>query len=139
VKKIAENIVKLEGNLTQELAAARASAEASKKDYAQMQDSLAKLSGGTVDQDTLALELFKLKKYFQSQISKEVTDLKQRLDALQKEIDGLEKISESPQQSLNQITKKSSVPQPEGSGNTAAVGQTAATPPGSIVEKDLSE
>ena len=139
VKKFAENFASLESNLTRQLSAAEAIAEENKKDYTQIKDSLTKLSGSTIDQDTLALELFKLKKYFQSQISKEVTDLKQRLDALQKEIDGLEKISGSPQQSLNQVTKKSSVPQTEGAGGKATVGQTAATPSGTILEKDLNE
>jgi chromosome segregation ATPase len=139
VKKVADNIAGLESSLTKQLAAAEAIAEENKKDYTQIQDSLTKLSGSTIDQDTLALELFKLKKYFQSQISKEVNDLKQRLDDLQKEIDGLEKISGSPQQSLNQITKKPSVPEPEAAGGTATVGQTAATPSGSISEKDLKE
>ena len=139
VKKVADNIARLESNLTKQLAAAEAIAEENKKDYTQIQDSLTKLSGNMIDQDTLALELFKLKKYFQSQIAKEVIDLKQRLDALQKEIDSIEKVSGSPQQSLNKITKKSSVPQSGGTGGTPTVGQNAATPPGTISEKDLSE
>jgi DNA repair exonuclease SbcCD ATPase subunit len=139
VKKVAGNIAGLESSLTKQLAAAEAIAEENKKGYTQIQDSLTKLSGSTIDQDTLALELFKLKKYFQSQISKDVTDLKQRLDTLQKEIDGLEKISGSSQGSIDPIMKKTSAPEPEGGGGTATIGQTAAAPPGTILEKDLNE
>lgn len=139
LKKVSEDIANLEGKLTNQLATVAASTDQNKKDYEQIQDSLTKLSGKTIDQDTLALELFKLKKYFQSQISKEVSDLNQRMDSLKKEIDGIEKISRSQKQSLKKLSKKSTLPQSASAENPRSDSQATASSPGTIVEKDLSE
>ena len=139
LKTVSENIANLESKLTRQLATVAASTEQNKKEYEQIQNSLTKLSGKTIDQDTLALELFKLKKYFQSQISKEVSDLNQRMDALEKEIAGIGKTSGTQKQSLKKLSKAKSAAQPVASGNISPLGETSAVPPGTIVEKDLSE
>ena len=139
LKKVSDDIANLESNLTKQLAIATASMEQNKKDYEQIEDSLTKLSGKTVDKDTLALEIIKLRNYFQSQIAKEVSDLNQRMDSLKKEIDGIEKISRSQKQSLKKVSKKTSLPHPSATDNVGSVSQTTVAPPGTIVEKDLNE
>ena len=139
VKTVSDDIANLESKLTKQLAAVAANTEQNKKDYEQIQDSLTKLSGMTIDQDTLALEIFKLKKQFQSQLSKEVSDLNQRMDSLKKEIDGLENVSRSQKQSLKKVSKKTSPPQPAAVDNLQPVGKTTVSPAGTIVEKDLAE
>ena len=139
MKMLSEDIADLDVKLAKQLAIAEASAEQNKRDYEQIQDSLTKLSGKTIDQDTLALEVFKLKKYFQSQISKEVSDLNQRMDSLKKQIDGIEKISKLQKQSQNKISKKPASLQPAASDDTGTVGKSTVSPSDTIVEKDLIE
>jgi chromosome segregation ATPase len=139
IEKINGAITPLQAELDKLKTVGRESMEQNKKDYAQIQDSLTKLSGKAVDKDTLALEIIKLRNYFQSQIAKEVSDLNQRIDSLKKEIDGIEKISRSQQQSLKKVARKTSLPQPSATDNAGSVSQTTAAPPGSIVEKDLNE
>jgi chromosome segregation ATPase len=139
LKTVSDDIANLESKLTKQLATATASMEENKKENEQIQDSLTKLSGKTVDKDTLAFEIIKLRNYFQSQIAREVSDLNQRMDSLKKEIDGIEKISRSQKQSLNKVSKKTSLPQPLATDNAKPASQTAAAPSGSIVEKDLNE
>ncbi len=139
LKTVSDDIANLESKLTKQLATATASMEENKKENEQIQDSLTKLSGKTVDKDTLAFEIIKLRNYFQSQIAREVSDLNQRMDSLKKEIDGIEKISRSQKQSLNKVSKKTSLPQPLATDNAKSASQTAAAPSGSIVEKDLNE
>jgi chromosome segregation ATPase len=139
LKTVSNDISNLESKLTKQLATVAANTEQNKKDYEQIQDSLTKLTGKTVDKDTLALEIIKLRNYFQSQIAKEVSDLNRRVDSLKKEIEGIEKISKSQKQPLNKISKKTSPPQPATVDNTGAAGQPTASPSGTIVEKDLVE
>jgi len=139
MKMLSEDIADLDGKLAKQLAIAEASAEQNKRDYEQIQDSLTKLSGKTIDQDTLALEVFKLKKYFQSQISKEVSDLNQRMDSLKKQIDGIEKISKLQKQSQNKISKKPASLQPAASDDTGTVSKSTVSPSETITEKDLIE
>ena len=139
MKMLSEDIADLDVKLAKQLAIAEASAEQNKRDYEQIQDSLTKLSGKTIDQDTLALEVFKLKKYFQSQISKEVSDLNQRMDSLQKQIDGIEKISKLQKQSQNKISKKPASLQPAASDDTGTVSKSTVSPSETITEKDLIE
>ena len=90
---------------------------------------MTKLSGNTIDKDALAvalaLERLKLSKNFENQLAQEVSDLNQRLESLQKELDAIEKISGTQKQSLKKVSKK------------AVTRQTA--PPGTITEKDLIE
>ncbi|MEJ2164119.1 MAG: hypothetical protein P8X90_01225 [Desulfobacterales bacterium] len=139
VKRLSDDIANLDSKLTKQLAILAAGTEQSKRDYEQIQDSLTKLSGKTVDQDTLALEVFKLRKYFESQITKEVSGLNQRMDSLKKEIDSIEKISKSQRESLKKVSKKSTPTQPAAADETRSVSKTIVSPPGTIVEKDLIE
>jgi len=139
VKMLSDNIANLEAKLATQLATATANAEQYKRDYEQIQDSLAKLSGKAIDQDTLALEIFKLKKYFQSQISKEVSDISQRMDSLKKQIDGIEKISKSQEQPLSKTSKKSASAKSDASDDMGTVSKSTVSPSGTIIEKDLIE
>lgn len=139
VKRLSDDIANLDGKLTKQLEILAASTEQSKRDYENIQDSLTKLSGKTVDQDTLALEAFKLRKYFESQITKEVSDLNQRMDSLKKQIDGIEKISKSQRESLKKISKKSAPAKPAAANDAGSVSKSIVSPPGTIVEKDLIE
>lgn len=139
LKTVSGDIKKLESKLTKKLAAVTANTEQVGKEYEQFQASLTKLSGKTIDQDTLALEVFKLKKNFQSQLSEEVSDLNQRLDSIQKEIDGIEKISGTQKQSLKKVSKKA-VSQQSGAAQKTGTGSAALpTQSGTITEKDLIE
>ena len=146
LKTAAADIKKMEGKLAQGLAAATANVEQFSKSYDQLQASLTELSGKTnelsgkmVDKDALALEVFKLKKNFQNQISKEVAGLNQRLDTIQNEIDGIEKISGGQKQSLKKVSKKAASQQ-SGAAPQTGTGSAALSPqPGTITEKDLIE
>ena len=76
---------------------------------------------------------------FQNQISNEVTDLNQRLDTMQRNIDGIEQISSTQKQSLKRVSKQP-IPQPINS--TRKSGSDSAKVPaqsGTITEKDLIE
>ena len=139
IKKVSGDIANLESKLTQQLATATASMEQTQKDNEQIQESLAKLSGKTVDKDMLGFEIIKLRNYFQSQISKDMSSLNQRMDALKKQIDAIDKISGSQKETSRKVSKKTSLPQPSTTADKGAVGQTAAAPSGAIVEKDLNE
>ena len=139
IKKVSDDIANLESKLTQQLATATASMEQTQKDNEQIQESLAKLSGKTVDKDMLAFEIIKLRNYFQSQISKDMSSLNQRMDALKKQIDAIDKISGSQKETSRKVSKKTSLPQPSTTADKGTVGQTTAAPSGTIVEKDLNE
>ncbi|UCD77059.1 MAG: hypothetical protein JSW26_16705 [Desulfobacterales bacterium] len=139
IKTVSNDIAVLKNELTNQLATVAANIEQNNKDYQEIKDSLAKLSGKIVDQDTLDLEILKIKKHFQNQISKEVSDLNQKMDSLKKEIDAIGKISNSQKQSLKKVSKKTSLPQPESTDNTESVSKSTVSPSGTIVEKDLTE
>lgn len=133
------DIKKLETKLTNNLVVLSAKTDQFGKDYEQLAASLTKLSDNTVDKDGLALEIFKLKKNFQSQLSDEVVNLNQRLDAIQKKIDGIDKISGTQKQSLNQVSPKTNSQQ---SGNAQSIGSESTKLPaqsGTITEKNLIE
>jgi hypothetical protein len=61
------------------------------------------------------------------------------MDSLKKEIDAIGKISNSQKQSLKKISKKTSPPQPTSADNTGSVSQSAVSPSGTILEKDLEK
>ena len=71
-----------------------------------------------------------LKKNFQNQISKEVTNINQRLDSIQIELDDNKKNSGTQKQSLKKVSKKA-VSQDSGAALPAQSGD--------ITEKDLIE
>ena len=139
LKQVSGEIKKLEAGLAEKLEAAVEQTDQVGKKYEQIDASLSKLTGNTVDKDELALEVFKLKKNFQNQLSKEVSNLNQRLDAIQTEIDVIEKSSKTQKQSLKKTSKKTI---PLQSGTTPITGADSATRPkqlGTITEKDLIE
>lgn len=136
---VSGDIKKLESKLTNNLVVLSAKTDQFGKEYEQLAASLAKLSDNAIDKDALALEIFKLKKNFQSQLSGEVVDLNQRLDAIQKQIDGIDKISGTQKQSLNKVSPTTNAQQ---SGSARSVGSESATLPAqseTITEKNLIE
>ncbi len=139
LKTVSSEIKKLEDNLSQKLAEATTTAEQSKKDYNELQTSLAVLSGKKIDRDTLDLELFKLRKNYQNRLAQEIAAVNQKLDAIQKKIDDIQQISRSPKKSMKSLSKKTS---PAKSTGTTITGTNKATTPsksGSIDEQDLLE
>jgi len=130
LKAISGDMTKLEKKLTTNLAALADTARQTGAKNAQMEASLAELSSKTINKDALALEIFKLKKKFQSQISREVADINQRLDTIRLEVDRTETIVGPEKKSLKKISKDT-VP---GTGRQAATGK-----PEPITEKDLIE
>jgi len=139
LKTMSADIKKLESQLTQKLAAMSADTEQTGKKYTELQAAMDKLSGHTVDQDTLALEVFKLRKNFQNQITQEINALNERLDALQKEITGIPKLSGSQSPSSEKISQKPSPRQPTAAENIGSVSTEQPLDSGRILEKDLIE
>ncbi|MDJ0817489.1 MAG: hypothetical protein QNJ58_14870 [Desulfobacterales bacterium] len=136
---VSANIKKLDGKLTTELDAAAARSDQISQDYRQLGESLAKLSGQAVDKDALALEMFKIKKNVQRQIAEAVSDLNQRLDALQTRVDSAEKAAGYQKQSMKKASQKA-VSRP--GGTTPKSSSPAGSRPktaDSITEKDLIE
>jgi len=146
LKTVSNSMNKLESSLTTKLEALTADSQQHSKNYDQLQASLTelsnnatKLSNKTIDKDALALEMFKLKKNLQNQIAKEVTDITQRLDTIQKEIGGSEKISASQKQSLKKASKKTVSQQSGTASKTGTAGAAVPEQSGTITEKDLIE
>jgi len=133
LKAISGDMAKLEKKLTANLAALADEARQTGANSAQMQASLAELSSKTIDKDALALEIFKLKKKIQSQISREVANINQRLDTIRLEVDRTETVVGPEKKSLKKISKETE-PRPASSGRKAATAK-----PGTITEKDLIE
>jgi DNA repair exonuclease SbcCD ATPase subunit len=139
LKAMSADIKKLESQLTQKLAALSADMEQTGKKYTELQAAVDKLAGQTVDQDTLALEVFKLKKNFQNQITKEISDFNQRLDALQKEIVGIPKMSGSQSPSSGKLSQQSLPRHPTANENVGSVEPAQPSDSERILEKNLIE
>ena len=139
LKTVSGDIKNLESTLSKKLKAVTADTEQFGKNYEQLEASLTKLSGKIIDKDALALEVFKLRKNFENQLAEAVSDLNQRLESLQTEIDAVEKISGTQKQTLNKTSQKA-VSQQSGAAPKTGTG-SAALPaqPGTITEKDLIE
>ena len=139
LKTVSLAIRKLEGSLSQKLAEMGATAEQSKKDYNQLQESLTVLSDTKIDRDTLALELLMLRKNFQNRLAQEIAAVNQKLDTIQNKIDDIQQISRSPKKSMKSLSKKTSPA--KSTGTTITGTNKAATPSksGSIDEQDLLE
>ncbi len=136
---IAADIKKLEGNLTAKLDAATAESEQNSQKYQQLEGSLKKLSNQAVEKDALALEIFKIKKNFQSEISDAVSNLNQRLNAIQNQVDGVAQAAVSQKQSMKKASQKT-ITQPTGRPpKTGASGSTLPKSADTITEKDLIE
>lgn len=136
---ISADIKKLQGNLTKKLDAASAKSEQISQKYVQLEGSLKKMSDQAVDKDALALEIFKIKKNFQSQISEAVLNLNQRLNAMQSQLDGIAKAAVSQKQSMKKASQKA-ISQPSGRPSQSETsGSLPAKSPETITEKDLIE
>jgi DNA repair exonuclease SbcCD ATPase subunit len=146
LKVVSDSMNKLESSLTTKLEVLTVDSQQHGKNYDQLQASLTelsnnatKLSNKTIDKDALALEIFKLKKNLQNQIAKEVTDINQRLDTIQKDIGGSKKISATQKQSLKKVSKKTVSQQSGTASKTGTAGAAVPTQSGTITEKDLIE
>jgi chromosome segregation ATPase len=139
LKKVSGDIIKLETKLTQKLEAVAVQTEQVSGEFEALDASVAKLTGNTIDKDTMALEIFKLKKNFENLLSREISNLNRRLDAIQTEIDGIENSSATQKQSLKKTSKRP-VLQTSGTASTTGIG-SAARPAETetITEKDLIE
>jgi len=118
--------------LSLELAALAEADKQFRMDINDVNSSVSVLSGQKIDRDLLALELLKLKKQWQLLLSKVQDDLTRRMDAIQKQIEGINKTSRLHKQSMKSATKKSSV-----RPSTAA--KTAGSDSAGIVEQDIIE
>jgi len=139
LKTVSGEIKNLESRFSKKLEAATANTEQFGKNYAQLEASLTKLSGKTIDKDALALELLKLRINFESQLTEAGSGLNKRLESLQTQIDAVEKISGTQKQALNKTSPKAASQQ---SGAAPATGAGSAAPPAqprTITEKDLIE
>jgi len=139
LKTVSGEIKNLESTLSKKLKAVTDNTEQFGKNYEQLEASLTKLSGKTIDKDALALELLKLRINFESQLTEAVSGLNKRLESLQTQIDAVEKISGTQKQTLNKtspkaVSQQSGVAPETGAGSAAAPAQ-----PGTITEKDLIE
>jgi chromosome segregation ATPase len=139
LKTVSADIKKLDSKLTEKIAALTTTTSQVSQDYDQMQASLTKLADIIIDKDALALELFKLKKNFENQISEEITDLNQRLDSIQKEIGSTEKISKTQKQSMKKVSKKTVSQQAGAAEKTGSGSDALPVKSGTITEKDLVE
>ncbi|CAB1063810.1 hypothetical protein D1BOALGB6SA_8594 [Olavius sp. associated proteobacterium Delta 1] len=143
LKTVSGGIEELKSKLTKKIDALTVETGQVGKENEQLKASLTKLSGKTIDKDaladSLALEVFKLRKNFENQLAEAVSDLNQRLDSLQKEIEAIEKISGTQKKSLKKASQKAATQQSGAAPKTGA--GTAALPeqPGTITEKDLIE
>jgi len=139
LKTVSSDISKLENKLTQKLEAVTAKTEQVGQEYGQFEASLTELSNKINDTDALALEVFKLKKNFQNQLSEEISNINQRLNSIQKEIVGTDKFPGTQQQSLKEVFPKTISQQSVSTQNTGSDSVTPPTPSGTITEKDLIE
>lgn len=139
LKTVSSDIKKLEGKLSQKLAEVDTTAEQSKKDYNQLQTSIAVLSDKKIDREILDLELFKLRKNYQSYFEQEIDTVNQKLDAIQKKIDDIQTISKSPKKSMKSLSKKTPPAQSAGTSITGTNKAAAPSKSGSVDEQDLPE
>ena len=139
LKTVSSDIKKLEGKLSQKLAQVDTTAEQSKKDYNQLQTSIAVLSDKKIDREILDLELFKLRKNYQSYFEQEIDIVNQKLDAIQKKIDDIQTISKSPKKSMKSLSKKTPPAQSAGTSITGTNKAAAPSKSGSVDEQDLPE
>ena len=132
LKTLSAGISNLEGSLGQKIDQAAESAEQSRKDLELLQKSLGELADKKVDLDTFELELLKLRKNYQNRVVQEISAINKNLDAIEKRIDNLQRISKSSKKSMKSLSKKPS----------ATAGPQKTTAPsksGSISEQDLLE
>jgi len=136
---VSSDIENLKARLDKDLAEAAVNAAKSKKDLEQLQASVSAVASQKIDRDTLELELFKIKKHYQQLVSQALSTLNTRMDALQNEINNLDKAPQSSKQSMKSSTKRSTPPQ-SAVLTTTPTGQRASSAESeSIVEQDIKE
>jgi septal ring factor EnvC (AmiA/AmiB activator) len=102
-----------------------------RKSIDEIKSSVTNLSGRKIDRDLMELELLKLKKQWQVLLLKTQDNLTRRLDAIQKQIDGINKISRFHKKSMKSATKKTPS---SGSKSKSSGADTSG-----IVEQDIVE
>lgn len=139
LKAVSSDIENLKARLDKDLAEAAVNTAKSKKDLEQLQASVSAVASQKIDRDTLELELFKIKKHYQQLVSQALSTLNTRMDALQNEINNLDKAPQSSKQSMKSSTKRSTPPQ-SAVLTTTPTGQRASSAESeSIVEQDIKE
>jgi chromosome segregation ATPase len=138
LKTVSSEIKVLEDSLKTQLAELAENSEQSRKDFDQIQSSIAALSGGKIDKATLDLEVFKLKKNFHSTISQAIDDLNKRLNSIDSKIDNVNKNIRSSKKSMKSVSKKIP-PTTTTRRKTGLESKTPALKSGTINEQDIVE
>ena len=105
IKSVSSEIKNLKSQFTEEMTTVAANIEKSKKEYDLRQASIAKQLSEKIDKAALGVELLMFKKN-QSIYSQEITRLAQRLDSIQKTIEGMQIDSKLNRQPMESISKK---------------------------------
>ena len=135
LKTLSSGIKSLENNLDQKFAEATTAAEQSRKDLEQLQTAFGDLEGKKVDLETFELEIFKLRKNYQNRVVQEISAINKNLDAIEKKIDDIKRISRSSKKSMKSLSKKPSAAATSGTQKAPAPSSKS----GSIDEQDLLE
>ncbi len=135
LKKVRARIEKL----SQNQAALMEADKQMRKGIDEIQSSIADLSGRAIDRDLLELELLKLKKRWQLQLSKTREDLTRKMDAIQQQIDTINKTSRSHKQSMKSATKKTPTRSSAGVKSSGSKTKSPTAGTSGIVEQDIIE
>jgi len=103
IKSVSSEIKNLENQFTEKMTTVAADTEKFKKEYDLLQASIANQLGEKIDKAALGVELLMFKKN-QSIYSQEITRLAQRLDWIQKTIEGMQidsKLNRQPEESIS--------------------------------------
>ena len=135
VKSVSSEIKTLKSQFTEEMTAVAANTEKSKKEYDLLQASIARQLSEKIDKAALGVELLMFKKN-QGIHSQEITRLAQKLDAIQKKIEGMQIDSKLNRQPEESISKK--LP-PTQSTMTENTGSSENTSPSTIEDIKVQE
>ena len=138
LSSVSAEIKNLESKLNGELAEITAKTEQARKNDEELQATITKVSGEKIDKATLDLEIFKLRKNFQSVISQAVSGINRKLDSIQKKIEEMQISSRSSKRSMKAISK-SAAPAGTEANTSESGGETPLSKSGRIDEQDLPE
>jgi DNA repair exonuclease SbcCD ATPase subunit len=124
VKSVSSEIKTLKSQFAEEMTTLAANTEKSKQDYDLLQASIAKQLSEKIDKAALGVELLMFKKN-QGIHSQEITRLAQKLDAIQKKIEGMQIDSKLNRQPEESISKKLPPTQPTMTENTGSIENTS--------------
>jgi DNA repair exonuclease SbcCD ATPase subunit len=119
IKSVSSEIKNLENQFTEEITKVAENTEKFKKEYDLLQASIASQLSKKIDKAELGVELLMLKKN-QSIHSQEITRIIQRLDSIQKKIEGMPIDSKLNRQTKESISKKLSPTQSTMTENTGS-------------------